>query len=198
MQFERLAILDVVKIAPHRHRDQRGYFSEVFADAWFRETVADVSFVQDNQSLSIATATVRGLHFQLPPYEQGKLVQCVDGAIFDVAVDIRPNSKTFGRWVAAELSAENGQQLWIPPGFAHGFATLSARTLVQYKVTAPYSAHHDRGLAWDDPTVGISWPLGQADVVMSDKDRKLPDLAHVASQLSVPLSTERASACASL
>ncbi|MFG1305816.1 dTDP-4-dehydrorhamnose 3,5-epimerase [Xanthobacter autotrophicus] len=177
MKFERLAIPEIVKITPARFGDNRGYFSEVFKDEWFRQNVADTSFVQDNQSLSAAAGTIRGLHFQLDPFAQGKLVRCIAGAIFDVAVDIRVGSPSFGRWVGVELTADNGDQLWIPPGFAHGFATLTSDCVILYKVTAPYSAAHDRGLLWNDPDIGIDWPVAVDGAVLSDKDMKQPRLA---------------------
>jgi len=176
MDFERLSIAEIVKITPRRFGDARGYFSEVFKDGWFRQTVADVGFVQDNQSLSVPAGTVRGLHFQLDPFAQGKLVRCIAGAIFDVAVDIRQGSPSLGQWVGAELSADNGAQLWIPAGFAHGFATLAPDTIVHYKVTAPYSAEHDRGLMWNDPALGIAWPVTAEAALLSDKDRRQPML----------------------
>lgn len=177
MKFERLAIPEVVRITPLRRQDNRGYFSEVFRDDLFRENVADMSFIQENQSLSLETGTVRGLHFQLEPFAQGKLVRCIAGAIYDVAVDIRIGSPTFGQWVGAELSEDNGDQLWVPAGFAHGFKTLRPATLIHYKVTALYSAAHDRGLRWDDPAIGITWPDSAGDVVLSDKDKVQPLLA---------------------
>lgn len=175
MQFERLAIEDVAKIVPVRFGDNRGYFSEIFKDGWFRDNVADVAFVQDNQSHSASAGTVRGLHFQLEPFAQGKLVRCIQGAIFDVAVDIRQGSPTYGQWVSAELSADNAAQLWIPAGFAHGFATLAPDTIIHYKVTAPYSAGDDRGLLWNDPDIGIAWPVTD-DAILSEKDRLQPRL----------------------
>lgn len=176
MKFERLAINEVTRITPDRFGDNRGYFSEVFKDQWFRENIANVTFVQDNQSLSEALGTVRGLHFQLAPYAQGKLVRCIQGSVFDVAVDIRLGSPTYGQWVGAELSAENGAQLWIPEGFAHGFQTLEPNTILHYKVTAPYSAKDDRGLLWNDPTIGIEWPWA-GDAILSAKDQVQPTLA---------------------
>lgn len=183
MEYARLDIPEVVKIIPARFGDHRGYFSEVFKDKWFRDTVADVAFVQDNQSLSAAKNTVRGLHFQLEPFAQGKLVRCLTGAIFDVAVDIRVGSPTYGRWVGAELSADNGAQLWIPAGFAHGFATLQADTIIHYKVTAPYSAKDDRGLLWNDPAIGIDWQI-EGEAVLSDKDKVQPSLADLPPSFS--------------
>jgi len=124
MKIEILPLAGLTKIIPTRLGDHRGYFSEVFKDGWFRENVSDVAFVQENESLSATAGTVRGLHFQLDPFAQGKLVRCIAGTIFDVAVDIRVNSPTYGKWYGCELSMENGEQLWIPTGFAHGFATL--------------------------------------------------------------------------
>ncbi|MDB5525913.1 MAG: dTDP-4-dehydrorhamnose 3,5-epimerase [Rhizobium sp.] len=177
MQFERLEVTDVVKIKPPRFGDARGYFSEVFKEQWFRENIADVGFVQDNQSLSATSGTVRGLHFQLEPFAQGKLVRAITGSIFDVAVDIRTGSPTYGKWVGAELSAENGEQLWIPAGFAHGFATMAPDTIIHYKVTAPYSAKDDRGLLWNDVDIGIVWPVAAGSAVLSDKDKMQPRLA---------------------
>lgn len=192
MNFQHLAIEDVVRITPQRFGDDRGYFSEVFKDRWFRETIADVGFVQDNQSLSAAPGTVRGLHFQLDPFAQGKLVRCIAGAIFDVAVDIRSGSQTYGKWVAAELSADNGDQLWIPAGFAHGFATLVPDTIIHYKVTAPYSAENDRGLLWNDPALAIAWPIAEQDAILSDKDRRQPPLADLPPAFHYVSSGERA------
>ena len=189
MNLEHLAISEVIKIIPVRFGDHRGYFCEVFKDDWFRGHVADVSFVQDNQSLSAAKGTVRGLHFQLEPFGQGKLVRCIKGAIFDVAVDIRAGSPTYGQWVGAELSADNGAQLWIPVGFAHGFATLEPDTIIHYKVTAPYSAKDDRGLLWNDPDIAIDWPVDGADAVLSDKDKAQPRLADLPPSFSYSTGT---------
>lgn len=169
-------IPDVKEISAIRHGDHRGYFCEVFKDSWFRENISDVTFVQDNESLSAEVGTMRGLHFQIAPFAQGKLVRCVKGALWDVAVDIRHGSPTFGEWTALELSAENGKQLWVPAGMAHGFMTLQPDTMISYKVTAPYSAEHDRGLRWDDPAIGISWPQ-DAGCILSDKDGKQPLLS---------------------
>lgn len=174
MKFRPLSLPEVAVITPKRIGDSRGYFSEVFKDEWFREHVADVTFVQDNQSLSAEVGTVRGLHFQLAPFAQGKLVRCLAGAIFDVAVDIRSGSPTYGQSVAVELSEENGDQLWIPPGFAHGFATLRPNTLIHYKVTAAYRAEHDRGVRWNDPAFGIDWPVSSETAILSAKDREQP------------------------
>jgi dTDP-4-dehydrorhamnose 3,5-epimerase len=192
MNFERLAISEVVRIVPTRHGDHRGYFSEVFKDLWFRDHIADVSFAQDNQSLSAAKGTVRGLHFQTEPFGQGKLVRCIKGAIFDVAVDIRTGSPTYGKWVGAELTADNGAQLWIPVGFAHGFATLEPDTLIHYKVTAPYSAKDDGGLLWNDPEIGIDWPIKAEDAVLSEKDKVQPRLSDLPPVFHYTPSLEKA------
>jgi dTDP-4-dehydrorhamnose 3,5-epimerase len=165
-------------IEPARHGDARGFFSEV----WSRRALAaqglDVDFVQDNHSLSREAGVLRGLHFQRPPAAQGKLVRVVRGAILDVAVDIRQGSATYGQHVACVLSAANWRQLWVPRGFAHGFATLEPDTEVIYKVDAYYDRAADAGIAWDDPALGIDWPV--ASPVLSDKDRAAPRLAEIA------------------
>lgn len=179
MHFERTSIPDVVIIEPKKFGDSRGYFMETFRQSLFSEQVGPFDFVQDNQSLSAEVGTVRGLHFQLDPKAQGKLVRCIGGALLDVAVDIRKGSPTFGKHVAVELTAENGRQLWVPPGFAHGFCTLLPNTEISYKVTNYYSAEHDRGLKWDDPALGIDWPLDAEKAMLSDKDRKQPLLAEL-------------------
>ncbi|MBC2803221.1 dTDP-4-dehydrorhamnose 3,5-epimerase [Rhizobium ruizarguesonis] len=184
MRIEISAIEGIVAITPPRFGDHRGYFSEVFKDAWFRENVADVTFIQDNESLSAQTGTVRGLHFQIPPFAQGKLVRCLAGRIMDVVVDIREGSPSFGKWLSQELSPENGMQLWVPAGFAHGFATLEPNSVISYKVTAPYSPQHDRGIAWNDPAIGIRWPFDERDMVSSDKDKTLPRLTDLPSHFS--------------
>jgi dTDP-4-dehydrorhamnose 3,5-epimerase len=135
--------------------------------------------VQDNHSFSASRGTLRGLHFQTPPMAQGKLVRVTRGRIFDVAVDIRHGSKTFGQHVAAEISAESWNQIWIPAGFAHGLCTLEPNTEVLYKVTAPYSPAHDRGIAWNDPTLGVDWPVAGPEVTVSVKDAAHPRLAQL-------------------
>ncbi|WP_026372171.1 dTDP-4-dehydrorhamnose 3,5-epimerase [Rhizobium sp. 42MFCr.1] len=177
MKIGALPLAGLTKITPTRLGDHRGYFSEVFKDGWFRENVADVTFVQENESLSATVGIIRGLHFQLDPFAQGKLVRCLAGRIFDVAVDIRLGSPSYGQWYGCELSNENGEQLWIPTGFAHGFATLVPDCVISYKVTAPYSAVSDRGLFWNDPEIGIEWPVPVDSVVLSDKDKVQPKLA---------------------
>ena len=177
MKVERLAIPEVLLIEPRRFGDARGFFSETWKRGAFAAAGLGVDFVQDNHSLSREVGVVRGLHFQIPPQVQGKLVRVVRGAILDVAVDIRRNSPSFGRHVTAELSADNWRQLWVPPGFAHGFCTLQPDTEVIYKVTAPYAPECDKGLAWDDPDLRIAWPVAPGAAILSDKDRCQPRLS---------------------
>ncbi len=177
MKAEPLAIPDVMLITPARFADARGFFSETWNQARFAEAGIDLPFVQDNHSLSRERGVVRGLHCQVAPFAQGKLVRCVRGAIWDVAVDARAGSPTYGRWVAAELSEANWQQLWVPPGFLHGFCTLLPDTEVVYKVTGLYSRESERGVLWNDPTLALPWPVGGNDAVLSDKDRALPHWA---------------------
>jgi dTDP-4-dehydrorhamnose 3,5-epimerase len=174
-----LSIPDVKLVVPDRFADDRGFFSETYnRQAFAAGGVAD-EFVQDNHSLSAAAGTVRGLHYQLPPFAQAKLIRVVKGAIFDVAVDLRRGSPTFGAHVTATLSAASWNQLFVPVGFAHGFCTLEPDTEVAYKVGAFYSRAHDRGIRWNDPALGIAWPVGASDVVLSDKDGALPGLAEL-------------------
>ena len=177
MQLKSLAIPGPILILPKKHEDDRGFFMETFKDGWFRENVEDVTFVQDNHSLSHEVGTIRGLHYQTEPFPQGKLVRCLKGAIFDVAVDIRPDSLNFGKWVGEILTAAKGEQLWVPAGFAHGFCTLEPDTEVFYKVTSPYSAPNDAGIAFDDPDIGIDWPIDSHKAILSAKDRNQPALA---------------------
>ena len=176
MSVEALAIPEVLLLTPPRFQDNRGFFSETFSAK--REAAAGIvgPFVQDNHSLSVPRGTVRGLHLQLAPHAQGKLVRCVRGAIWDVAVDVRHGSPTFGRHVAAVLSAENWCQLWVPAGFLHGFCTLEPETEVIYKVTADYDRASERGVVWDDPDLALPWPVEAGKAVLSDKDLVLPRL----------------------
>lgn len=164
---------EVLEIAPRRICDERGFFSEVWNKTVWAETGFDLDFVQDNHSLS-AGGVLRGLHYQLPPMAQVKLVRVSRGSIFDVAVDIRRSSPTFGRWVGRTLSAAAWNQLLIPVGFAHGFLSLEDGTEVQYKVSAPYNAECDRALAANDPAIGIDWPMDAASWLRSAKDKTAP------------------------
>jgi dTDP-4-dehydrorhamnose 3,5-epimerase len=177
VRAQRLAITDLILIEPASFRDDRGFFSEVFSRRALAEHGITADFVQDNHSLSRQKGVLRGLHFQRPPSTQGKLVRVVRGAIFDIAVDIRQGSATFGQHVASELSAANWQQLWIPAGFAHGFVTLEEDTEVLYKVDAYYDREADAAIAWNDPALGIDWPV--SDPILSDKDRKALKLADI-------------------
>ena len=164
-------------LSSRRFGDDRGWFCETYNASRFMEIGINCQFVQDNHSLSRQAGTVRGLHFQTPPHGQDKLVRCIRGSIFDVAVDVRLGSPTYGKWVGAELSAENGLQLYVPIGFAHGFITLQPDTEVTYKVSALYAPAHDGGIRWDDPQINIEWPLPQGThPVLSDKDLRLPSL----------------------
>ena len=176
MKVEALSIPGVLLITPPRFGDNRGFFSEVFNQERFAAAGVDAAFVQDNQSLSRERGVIRGLHCQVAPYAQGKLVRCVRGAIWDVAVDARAGSPTYGQWAAAELSAENWAQLWIPAGFLHGFCTLEADTEVLYKVTAGYSKASERGVIWNDPALALPWPVAAGEAVLSEKDAVLPRL----------------------
>jgi len=163
-------------IAPVRHDDARGWFTETYSEAGFAKLGIDCRFVQDNHSLSRPAWTLRGLHFQTPPHAQDKLVRCVRGSIFDVAVDVRSGSPTYGEWVGAELSADNGRQLFVPVGFAHGFLTLEPDTEVVYKVSHLYAPASDGGIAWDG--AGVDWPLPEGVTPeLSAKDARLPALA---------------------
>ncbi|MDQ0504782.1 dTDP-4-dehydrorhamnose 3,5-epimerase [Xanthobacter agilis] len=176
MDVKTFDVPDVKLVTPKRFGDHRGFFSQTWTDREFRAEVADMGFVQDNHSLSVPKGTLRGLHYQKPPTAQGKLVRVVRGAIFDVAVDIRHGSPAFGRHVAVTLDAATGAQLWVPPGFLHGFCTLEDNCEVVYKVTDYYSPADDGGVAWDDPDIAIAWPVAPSAAVLSDKDTKHPRL----------------------
>lgn len=177
MLIESTAIPSVFLLTPERRIDSRGYFVETFRTDQFAAAIGPFAFVQENQSFSRKAGTVRGLHFQLNPRAQGKLVSCIAGSLWDVAVDLREGSPAFGRSVAAVLSEENGHQLWVPPGFAHGFCTLEDRTRISYKVTDYYSPDHDQGLQWNDPCLGIEWPVSAANAIVSARDQKQPSLS---------------------
>lgn len=177
MQIERLEIPGILLLKPTKHGDQRGFFSETFRADLFAANGVEAAFVQDNHVRSAQKGVVRGLHFQVPPRAQGKLVRCVRGTILDVGVDIRLGSPTYGQHVTVELSAANWHQLWFPPGIAHGYITLENDCDVIYKVTDYYAPEFDRGIAWDDPELGIDWRLPSSEVIVSDKDRQQPRFA---------------------
>jgi len=171
------AIPEVKLLVPERHRDARGFLSETYSRRALAATGLRLDFVQENQVLSRERGVLRGLHFQRPPHAQDKLIRVVRGAIFDVAVDIRRGSPTYGRHVAATLSAEAWNQIYIPGGFAHGYCSLEPDTEVLYKVTAFYAPDHESGLLWKDPALGIPWPIDPAEVLVTERDRGLPTLA---------------------
>jgi dTDP-4-dehydrorhamnose 3,5-epimerase len=171
----------VLVLTPRRFRDPRGYFVETYSARVFREAGITAEFVQDNQSLSEREGTVRGLHFQLPPADQAKLVRVLRGSIYDVAVDLRIGSPSYGKWIAERLSAEGGEQIFVPRGFAHGFCTLEPDTEVAYKVDRYYAPAYETGLRWDDPGLNIPWPFRRELAVVSDKDRKLGTFADLNS-----------------
>lgn len=171
----------VLEARPRWLGDDRGSFAEVYNARRFAEHGVDAAFVQDNQSVSRDVGTVRGLHFQRPPYAQAKLVRAVAGRAYDVAVDLRAGSPTYGRYTAVTLDAQVGNQIYIPVGFAHGFCTLTPGTEIVYKVSAYYAPDHDAGIQWNDPDIGIPWPIDPASAVLSDKDRALPALAEIVS-----------------
>jgi len=177
MKFERQAIPDVILVTPDRHGDARGFFTETFRANVYEAAGIAGPFVQDNHAFSAAAGVLRGLHFQAPPMAQAKLVRCARGAVLDVAVDIRKSSPTYGQHVSAELSDENGAQLYVPDGFAHGYLTLTPDCVVVYKMTEYYAPETEAGLAWDDPALGIDWPLPNGAPSLSPKDAELPGLA---------------------
>jgi dTDP-4-dehydrorhamnose 3,5-epimerase len=190
MRIKALEIPELKLIVAKRFADSRGYLQEAWSDRVFRENVEDVTFFQDNQTLSIKKGTLRGLHFQRPPHAQGKLVRVLHGAILDVAVDIRCGSPTYGRHSTIRLDAEEGAQLWIPAGFLHGFCTLEDQTVVFYKVTDYYSQAHEAGIIWNDPDLGIDWPMDS--ILLSEKDQNLPrlrDLPAAFNYADMPRST---------
>jgi dTDP-4-dehydrorhamnose 3,5-epimerase len=177
-----MTLLNVPRIIiPKRHVDSRGWFSETCHEQRLHELGITCRFVQDNQSHSRRAGTLRGLHFQLPPAAQAKLVSVLRGQILDVVVDVRRGSPTYGKHVATELSSESGRQLYIPAGFAHGFLTLEDDVVVMYKVSNYYAPAQDSGIRWNDPDIAIAWPVKDADFIISDKDRRLPMLKDFAS-----------------
>ena len=171
VEIRPLGLDGVFEIRPRRFGDDRGFFSEVWSRGALAEAGLDLDFVQDNHSYSAARGVLRGLHYQLPPAAQDKLVRVSRGSVYDVAVDIRPGSPTFGNWVGLTLSAELWNQILVPKGFAHGFVTLEEHTEVQYKVTAPYRPDLERAIRFDDPDLGIDWPVGSEEIQLSAKDR---------------------------
>jgi len=171
--FEKTDLPDVILITPRVFKDDRGYFFETYKKSDFVANGIAEEFVQENRSFSIK-GVLRGLHYQIHPHAQGKLVACASGSIFDVAVDIRRDSPHFGQWVGFNLTEENRNMLYLPPGFAHGFYTLSDSAQVVYKVTAEYAPHHEAGIMWNDPEIGIEWPAGR--VVLSGRDEEHPGL----------------------
>lgn len=177
MQITDLALPDVKLVQLKVHGDSRGFFMESYKKADWLPILGDRPFIQDNQSLSGPMGTVRGLHYQMPPFAQAKLVQTLRGRILDVAVDLRRASPTFGQHVAVELAAGDGQQMFVPEGFAHGFMTLEPDSMVTYKVTCGYEPKSERGIAWDDPDLGIAWPAAlKSNVILSPRDRQWPRL----------------------
>ena len=185
MEFRTFDIEGPLELVPRKIEDERGYFSEIFRLSAFAERAGNMEFVQDNQSLSVRTGTVRGLHFQTHPFAQGKLVRCIAGKLLDVAVDLRSDSPTFGRSIAVTLSPEANNQLWVPPGFGHGFCTLEPNSIIHYRVTSYYSPEHDKGVAWDDPDIGVQWPDVADRQTLSAKDREQPRLGDLPRYFSV-------------
>ncbi len=177
MEMTRLAIDDVIRLVPRRSGDDRGYFSETWNHRRLQEAGIDITFVQDNQSYSAKAGTVRGLHYQAPPHAQAKLVRVLCGATLDVAVDIRRSSPTYGKWVGAEISAEDGAQLLVPRGFLHGFVTLVDDTVVAYKVDSYYAADCAEAVRFDDQSLAIDWGIDPKDAVLSGKDANAPAFA---------------------
>ena len=186
VEVRRLDLPGVLEVRPTRHGDERGFFSEVWNRERWREAGIDQDFVQDNHSLSKERGVLRGLHYQASPMAQAKLVRVTRGKVFDVAVDIRKGSPTFGNWVSAILSAERWNQLYVPEGFAHGFLTLEPNCEVEYKVSSPYSPEHDRAIRFDDLDIAIAWPNEAGEIILSDKDRAAPRLAEVQTGFSYP------------
>ena len=177
MQVIETAIPDVKVLVPKQFKDHRGFFSEVYSRKALAAVGIDRDFVQDNHSLSVEKGVLRGLHYQVPPMAQDKLIRVVRGAILDVAVDVRRSSPTFGKHVAIEISDQNWRQIFVPVGFAHGFVTLEPNTEVLYKVSAPYSPEHERGVKWNDPALGINWGVREGQAVLSGRDQTHPPLA---------------------
>jgi dTDP-4-dehydrorhamnose 3,5-epimerase len=185
LSIERLAIEAVILIKPEKFGDSRGYFFESYSARAYAEFGIDTIFIQDNQSLSVQRGTVRGLHFQTPPEPQAKLIRVLKGSIFDVAIDLRRGSETYGRWCSATLTSDGAEQLFIPRGFAHGFCTLEPNTEIAYKVDSFYAPTCDAGFRWDDPEIAITWPIHASEAVLSDKDKLLPSFAGFVSPFTL-------------
>jgi len=185
MEFRSFDVDGLLEIIPRKIEDERGYFVEIFRLKELRKHVSGVEFVQENQSLSIKAGTIRGLHFQTQPFAQGKLVRCLAGKLLDVAVDLRSDSPTFGKWISVTLSPEENNQFWVPAGFGHGFCSLEPNSIISYRVTNYYSAEHDKGVAWDDPDIGVDWPEIADQTTLSAKDRTQPKLAELPNYFSV-------------
>ena len=181
MQVERLAIPEVMLLTPKRHGDERGWLSEVYSRKAMAEAGLECEFVQDNQAYSPRRGTMRGIHLQVPPKPVAKLVRAIRGAIFDVAVDVRAGSPTFGRWVAAELTADNGRMLFVPRGFGHAYCTLTDDAEVLYKLDGYYAPECERGLLWNDPAIGIDWPIADDQMTINARDRDFPPLSGFAA-----------------
>lgn len=176
MKLVPTALAPVVEIRPVRHGDARGWFSEIFTTDVASAAGIDAAFVQDNESFSAAAGTLRGIHYQIAPFAQDKIVRVIRGAVIDVAVDLRRHSATFGQHVAVTLTADEGNQLVVPAGFGHGFVTVEPDTQVAYKVTAPYAPSSERSIRWDDPTLAVDWKLGDSAPIVSARDAAAPRL----------------------
>ena len=185
MEFRKFALDGPLEIVPRRIADERGYFSEIFRSDTFTEQAGAVSFVQENQSLSVRPGTVRGIHFQTHPHAQGKLVRCLAGAVLDVAVDLRRDSPGYGRYIAVTLTPKDNNQLWIPVGFGHAFCTLEPNSVIGYRITNYYSPDCDKGVAWNDPDIGVDWPEIADPRTLSAKDRGQPALADLPAYFSL-------------
>ena len=185
MKFHRFAVEGPVEIVPRKIEDERGYFSETFRLDAFAKEAGKAEFVQDNQSLSARPGTIRGIHFQTHPCAQAKLVRCLAGSALDVAVDLRHDSPTYGKWISVVLTPQTNNQLWIPVGFGHVFCTLEPHTVIGYRVTSYYSPENDKGLAWDDPAIGIDWPAIADPATLSDKDKRQPSLKDLPNYFSM-------------
>ena len=185
MEIRSLPIEGPLEIIPRKIEDERGYFSELFRLDQIAAHAGSIGFVQENQSLSLRPGTIRGIHFQTHPFAQGKLVRCLAGSLFDVAVDLRRDSPTFGEWVSVTLDAKLNNLLWVPVGFAHGFCTLEPNSVIGYHVTNYYSAQNDFGVAWDDPDIAINWPDVADPDTLSARDRRQAALAELPNYFSV-------------